>query len=262
MNKLANARSDETFHEEKTEQVTLQEIVRCFSAYLDEVYSLNPKKDYFLREKQSFQLQFPASLQDFIAAKRNIPHRHFVYTGAAPYRAAQGEIQKTPRWQPRGHDTQFFRPLVQEEEVSSRGAYSSAACVSTPSCLGSLLSTDSILSERKLTRMRNSSLFRCVALLAAIALAVPVFAKPFSKNINLAQTAKLGKAELQAGEYRLLIDGNKATVQKGGKVVAESEGRWEDRSAKSSYDSLLITENGQVKEVRFSGQSRVFVFSE
>ena len=110
--------------------------------------------------------------------------------------------------------------------------------------------------------MRKSSIFRCFALLAAIVLAVPVFAKPFSKNINLSQTAKLGKAELQAGEYRLLIDGNKATVQKGGRVVAETEGRWEDRSAKSNYDSVLISENGQVKEVRFSGQSRVFVFSE
>ncbi|HEX8836974.1 MAG TPA: hypothetical protein VF748_08565 [Candidatus Acidoferrum sp.] len=110
--------------------------------------------------------------------------------------------------------------------------------------------------------MRKTSLFRSVALLAAIALAAPLFAKPFSKNINLTQTAKLGKAELQAGEYRLLIDGNKATVQKAGKVVAESEGRWEDRSDKSIYDSVLISENGQVKEVRFSGQSRVFVFNE
>lgn len=110
--------------------------------------------------------------------------------------------------------------------------------------------------------MKNSSFFRSLALLAAIAVAVPVFAKPFSKNINLAQTAKLGTAELQAGEYRLLIDGHKATVEKGGKVVAESEGRWEDRSEKSFYDSLLIGENGRVKEVRFSGQTRVFVFSE
>ena len=110
--------------------------------------------------------------------------------------------------------------------------------------------------------MKNSFFFRCIALLAAITLAVPAFAKPFSKNINLAQNAKLGKAELRAGEYRLLIDGNKATVRKDGKVIAESEGRWEDRSAKSSYDSVLISENGQVKEVRFSGQSRVFVFSE
>lgn len=110
--------------------------------------------------------------------------------------------------------------------------------------------------------MRNNSFLRCIALLVAIALAVPVFAKPFAKTINLNQNAKLGRAELQAGEYRLLIDGNKATVQKAGKVVAESGGRWEERSAKSNYDSLLISDNGQVKEVRFSGQSRVFVFGE
>jgi hypothetical protein len=110
--------------------------------------------------------------------------------------------------------------------------------------------------------MKKNSFVRSMALLAAIALAVPVFAKPFAKTINLNQNAKVGKAELQAGEYRLLIDGNKATVQKAGKVVAESEGRWEDRSAKSGYDSLLISETGQVKEVRFSGQTRVFVFSE
>lgn len=110
--------------------------------------------------------------------------------------------------------------------------------------------------------MKTNSLFRSLALLAAIALAVPAFAKPFAKTINIAHNAKLGKADLQAGEYRLQIDGNKATVQKGRQVVAESDGRWEDRSAKSAYDSLLIGENGQVKEVRFAGQTRVFVFSE
>jgi hypothetical protein len=110
--------------------------------------------------------------------------------------------------------------------------------------------------------MKTNSFFRTTSLLAAIALAVPAFAKPVSKTISLNQNAKVGKAELQAGEYRLLIDGNKATVQRGNKVVAESEGRWEDRNAKSDYDSLLIGENGQIKEVRFSGQTRVFVFSE
>jgi hypothetical protein len=121
---------------------------------------------------------------------------------------------------------------------------------------------DSILTERKLTRMKAKLFLRSIALLAAIALTVPAFAKPFAKTINVAQNAKLGKSELKAGEYRLEIEGNKATVQKGKQVVAESEGRWEDRSTKSSYDSLLISENGQVKEVRFAGQTRVFVFSE
>lgn len=110
--------------------------------------------------------------------------------------------------------------------------------------------------------MKTKSILRSTALLAAIALAVPVFAKPITKTINIGQAAKIGKADLKAGEYRLQIDGNKATVQKGKTVVAESEGRWEDRSSKSSYDAVLLGENGQVKEVRFAGQAKVFVFSE
>jgi len=110
--------------------------------------------------------------------------------------------------------------------------------------------------------MKFRSLFRCFALLSAIAIAVPMFAKSFSKTITISQNARLGKSDLKAGEYRLQIDGNKATVQRGKEVVAESEGRWEDRSSKSPYDSVLLDNGGQVKEVRFAGQSRVFVFSE
>jgi hypothetical protein len=110
--------------------------------------------------------------------------------------------------------------------------------------------------------MKTNSLFRSIALLAAIALAVPVFAKPYSKTINIAQAAKVGKADLVAGEYHLLIDGNKVTVQKGKQMVAESEGRWEDRQTKFAYDSVLIGGDGQVREVRFSGQNRVFVLNE
>ena len=109
--------------------------------------------------------------------------------------------------------------------------------------------------------MKSNSFLRSVALLAVIALAVPVFAKPVNKTINITQAAKIGKADLQAGEYRLLIDGNKATVHKGRSLVAESEGRWEDRETKSNYDAVLLGENGQVKEVRFSGQKRVFVLA-
>ena len=110
--------------------------------------------------------------------------------------------------------------------------------------------------------MKSNSLLRNIAMFAAMALAVPAFAKPFATTINLTQTAKLGKAQLQAGEYRLEIDGNKATVQKGRQVVAESEGRWEERSAKASDNSLLLDANGHVKEVRFAGKARVFVFSD
>lgn len=110
--------------------------------------------------------------------------------------------------------------------------------------------------------MKSNSIVRTAALLGALCLAVPVFAKPFVKMISITQPAKVGQATLQAGEYRLSIDGNKVTVQHGKDQVAQSEGRWEDRDTKSPYDAVLLGENGQVKEVRFSGQKRVFVFTE
>jgi len=110
--------------------------------------------------------------------------------------------------------------------------------------------------------MKINSIHRTAALFVALAMVVPVFAKPLTKTINISQAAKVGKASLEAGEYQLSIDGNKATVQKGKNTVAESEGRWEEREAKSQYTSILVGENGQVREVRFAGQKKVFVFAE
>ncbi len=92
--------------------------------------------------------------------------------------------------------------------------------------------------------MRSKSLLQIGALLAVAGLAVPVFAKPISKSITITRTAKIGKTELSAGEYRLIIDGNKVTVQKGNKAVAESEGRWEERQEKANVDSILVGSDG------------------
>jgi len=181
-------------------------------------------------------------------------------------RQARAITRKTPRWQPRGDDTQSFRPLVQEERgvlrVRLLAPSTRVNTVQLCSACRSRNAADSILTERKLTRMKFNSILRSVALAAALASTVPLLAKPFAKTINIAQSAKIGKADLQAGEYRLMIDGNKATVQKGRQTIVESEGRWEDRSTKAANDSVLIGGDGQVKEVRFSGQTRVFVFSE
>jgi len=109
--------------------------------------------------------------------------------------------------------------------------------------------------------MRSKSLLQIVALLAVGGLAVPVFAKPISKSITITRAAKIGKTNLSAGEYRLLIDGNKVTVQKGNKAVAESEGRWEERQEKANADSILVGSDGTVQEVRFAGNNRVLVLS-
>jgi len=110
--------------------------------------------------------------------------------------------------------------------------------------------------------MKLQSILRTAALLGVVAIAVPAFAKPYSKTINITQAAKVGSVMLQAGQYKLSIDGNKAVVEKGKQTVAEGQGRWEDRNEKSAYDAVLLDANGSVKEVRFSGQKKVFVFNE
>lgn len=110
--------------------------------------------------------------------------------------------------------------------------------------------------------MKSNTLVRTAALLGAFCLAVPVFAKPLVKTLSISQPAKIGQVTLKAGEYRFSIDGNKVTVQRGKDQLAQTEGRWEDRSAKSDYDAVLVNSEGQVKEVRFAGQKRVFVFNE
>lgn len=102
-------------------------------------------------------------------------------------------------------------------------------------------------------------LIRIVAVLAIAALAWPVAAKPVSKKINVVQSAKIGKANISAGEYRLLIDGTQVTIKKGNRVVAEVEGRWEQRETKYMYDSYLVNRNGQLEEVRFAGSDRALV---
>src|SRR6266403_3708339 len=72
------------------------------------------------RRQDGGSLRLRGAAENLWPKRRNIREAAFVYTGADRYAAALGEIQKkTPRWQPRGYDTQSFRPLIQEEVVSS-----------------------------------------------------------------------------------------------------------------------------------------------
>lgn len=109
--------------------------------------------------------------------------------------------------------------------------------------------------------MRSKVLVGIVAVLVAVALTLPVMAKPVSKMINIAQPAKIGNVQLSAGDYRLLIDGDKVTVQKGKKVIAEVTGRWDQRPAKAEANSIVLGPSGEVQEIRFAGDRRVLVLT-
>ncbi len=107
--------------------------------------------------------------------------------------------------------------------------------------------------------MKSKSFLANLVLLGALAVAVPVFAKPVSTNLPITHKVKFGQSEVKAGEYRILIDGNHLTVLDGKKHVAEADGRWEDRESKAEYTSVVSTDEGRVIEVRFEGKKGVFV---
>jgi hypothetical protein len=106
--------------------------------------------------------------------------------------------------------------------------------------------------------MKTQSLLANLVLAGALAVAVPVFAKPMSTNVPISHDVKVGQTEVKAGDYRFVIDGNHLTIMNGKKVVAEAEGRWEERNTKSVYSSV-VSDSGRVTELRFEGKTSVFV---
>jgi plastocyanin domain-containing protein len=107
--------------------------------------------------------------------------------------------------------------------------------------------------------MKNKSLLANLVLCGALAVAVPVLAKPMSANLPLTHNVKIGQTEVKAGDYRFLIDGNHLTILNGKKQIAEAEGRWEERDTKAHYDSVVSNGDGRVVELRFEGKKSVFV---
>jgi len=117
---------------------------------------------------------------------------------------------------------------------------------------------DSILFERN-DPHEIQYLVRIAALVVALCFSVAAFAKPVVKTINITQTAKVGQVTLQAGEYRLSIDGNKVSIQRGKDQVANPK-----VAGRAQHEVGLRRRSTWRKwpgeEVRFYGQKRVFVF--
>ncbi len=185
----------------------------------------------------------------------------FVYTSAAGTQAVAGWTEiwnEKPRGGSRGvNDTQLFRLLTRKKRCLVREATPLlSVCQLFPP--GDTLPVDSNV-ERKITLMKRQSLLANLVLAGALAVAVPVFAKPMSANLPLTHDVKVGQTEIKAGDYRFLIDGNHLTILNGKKQVAEAEGRWEDRDAKAQYNSVVSDADGKIIELRFEGKKNVFV---
>jgi hypothetical protein len=99
------------------------------------------------------------------------------------------------------------------------------------------------------------------AVLALAALVAPAFAKPVTKVINIVDHQKIAGKQLNNEAYTFRVDDTKLVVELRSKVVAEATGRWEPRDKKNDGDAVVSDANGQIIELRFSGEKRAFVIS-
>ncbi len=106
---------------------------------------------------------------------------------------------------------------------------------------------------------QRSKIAVVVALLAALAMAFPAFARPDRADIVLTRTGQVGGSSVQPGSYQLVFDGNKVSFLHSHKVVAEANGEWKKADAKAEYTSVRYDENGRISEIRLHGRDSYFV---
>ena len=110
--------------------------------------------------------------------------------------------------------------------------------------------------------MKKTSVLAGLALAAALLFSTSLLAKPMAKSLTVTHPVHVGQNDVKVGDYRATIDGNHLTLRNGKKVVAEADGRWEDRDSKSEYDAIVADKDGRVIELRFSGQKNAFVITQ
>ena len=93
-----------------------------------------------------------------------------------------------------------------------------------------------------------------VALVAALALAIPVFARASRTTITLTDACQLAGTKLPPGEYVMVVDGNKVTVYHNNKVVVTATGEWKKADGKFHDSGFACNSEGRVVQVRVEGR--------
>ena len=93
-----------------------------------------------------------------------------------------------------------------------------------------------------------------VALVAALALAIPVFARASRATITLTDVCQLAGTKIQPGEYVMVVDGNKVTLLHHDKVVATATGEWKKADGKFQESGFACNSDGRVVQVRVAGR--------
>lgn len=109
----------------------------------------------------------------------------------------------------------------------------------------------------------KTSLTGIVCGVAFLALPVLASARPKvedsqieKKTIQLDQSATVDGKTLQPGEYRVVIDGDKASFERDGKTIVTASCDWRMMNHRAPYSSETFSENSVLQELEFAGSNQ------
>lgn len=100
-----------------------------------------------------------------------------------------------------------------------------------------------------------------LALLAVTAMAMPAFSDDLSKTVTFAQQVTINGTQLKPGNYRVMVTGNDVKIEKGKKVMVDTQAKVEQRNQKYQENQVVFDANGNVQEIRLGGHTEAIVFS-
>lgn len=97
----------------------------------------------------------------------------------------------------------------------------------------------------------------CVAALAALAFAFPVWAHTESASLILNKPAKIEQTTLKPGDYKFVAstDSKDVRVMQNGRLVTTVPGKWITLRNKSPYNAVVLNKR-QIREIDFSGKAQ------
>lgn len=104
-----------------------------------------------------------------------------------------------------------------------------------------------------------------LAIMAIAAMSVSVWAKndagdSLTTNLKLTAATMVGTMKLAPGEYKVIVEGNKAKFQQGNKVVAEVPCTVKDSNVKIN-ETTFVLDKDQLSEIQVAGKGKAIEFS-
>jgi hypothetical protein len=122
--------------------------------------------------------------------------------------------------------------------------------------------------KKEEAKMSREFTKRLLGVMLVLAMAIPAMAGPrvsktdkatIKSTLTLPSAITVAGKDLKPGVYSVVADDSKVKLSLDGRVVAEAPIQWVDATDKTRQTAVVVDNNNQLKEIRFSGKNRYAV---